>query len=214
MKEPKYTSEFLKEMQSLPLHRKVGITIARMTEFYEAMNGNVYVSFSGGKDSTVLLYIARKLFPDIRACFCDTGLEFPEIKDFVRTWDNVDIIRPDMSFRAVLEEYGYPVVSKEISQYVWEMRRYPNMTFHSRYLNAPDGEYEISKRCIRRAMSLLDAPFKISDMCCKVMKKKPLHEYGKMLAKTGGEAWSAYWHNGKRKHVETTGVVKERLQCR
>lgn len=59
--------ERLMELQALPLSRKVGITIARITEWYHHYNGKVYVSFSGGKDSTVLLHIARTLFPDIEA---------------------------------------------------------------------------------------------------------------------------------------------------
>ena len=58
-----HTPERLKQLQALPLERKVGFTVARLIEFYQHFNGKVYVSFSGGKDSTVLLYIARKIFP-------------------------------------------------------------------------------------------------------------------------------------------------------
>lgn len=54
----------------------------------------VYVSFSGGKDSTVLLNICRKLYLDIQAVFLDTWLEFPEIREFVKTFDNVAFIKP------------------------------------------------------------------------------------------------------------------------
>ena len=119
----RYTSEFLREMQALPLARKVGITVARLIEFYEHYEGKVFVSFSGGKDSTVLLKLARSIFPDIKAVFVNTGLEYPEIVDFVKTFDNVDIIRPAKSFKQVIEEEGYPVGSKEISQYIREYRR-------------------------------------------------------------------------------------------
>ena len=118
-----HTKERLRELQALPLERKVGFTCARITEFYEHYNGKVYVSFSGGKDSSVLLYIARSLYPEIKAVFIDTGLEYPEIKDFVKTWDNVDIIRPAKTFKEVLEQYGYPVISKEVSKRVMEARR-------------------------------------------------------------------------------------------
>lgn len=49
-----HDNQRLAELQALPLHRKIGITIARITEWYNHFNGNVYVSVSGGKDSTVL----------------------------------------------------------------------------------------------------------------------------------------------------------------
>jgi 3'-phosphoadenosine 5'-phosphosulfate sulfotransferase (PAPS reductase)/FAD synthetase len=87
-----HTKERLKALQALPLERKIGFTIARIVEWYTHYNGKVYVSFSGGKDSTVLLDIARGLFPDIKAMFVDTGLEYPEIREFVKTFDNVDIV--------------------------------------------------------------------------------------------------------------------------
>lgn len=123
-RENRYTTQQLREFQALPLERKVGITCARLTEFYTHFDGKVFVSFSGGKDSTVLLHIARALFPDIRALFLDTGLEYPEIKEFVKSFDNIDIRRPDMSFKKVIETVGYPVISKEMSQYISEYRNY------------------------------------------------------------------------------------------
>lgn len=123
-RENKYTTQQLREFQALPLERKVGITCARITEFYTHFDGKVFVSFSGGKDSTVLLHIARKLFPDIKALYLDTGLEYPEIKEFVKSFYNIDIRRPEMSFKKVIETVGYPVISKEISMYIMEYRNY------------------------------------------------------------------------------------------
>ena len=70
----KHTISDLYQMQSLPLEAKIKMTERRLQDWYEYYNGQVYVSFSGGKDSTVLLHIARRLFPDIKAVFVDTGL--------------------------------------------------------------------------------------------------------------------------------------------
>lgn len=67
---------------------------------------NCYISFSGGKDSTVLLHLVRKLYPEIEAVFVDTGLEYPEIKQFVKSIDNVTILRPKMMFNEVINKYG------------------------------------------------------------------------------------------------------------
>lgn len=108
----------LKLMQSYPLDIKIEKTKLRIREWYEYYNGEVYVSFSGGKDSTVLLDIVRNIYPDVEAVFSNTGLEFPEVVNFVKTIENVTIIKPEMSFRKVINEKGYPIVSKSVSNCV------------------------------------------------------------------------------------------------
>ena len=121
----KNTIEELRNLQALPLHLKVEKTKARIREWVNFFGvDGVYVSFSGGKDSTVLLTICRELYPDIKAVYCDTGLEYPEIREFVKTWDNVDWIRPKMTFREVCDKYEYPFISKEVSECVSKARKY------------------------------------------------------------------------------------------
>lgn len=110
--------EQLEILQNLPLDLKIQKTQLRIKEFYEYYNGDVFVSFSGGKDSTVLLDIARKIYPNIKAVFCDTGLEYPEIKEFVKTYNNVDIIKPELTFKQILTKYGYPVISKDVAKHI------------------------------------------------------------------------------------------------
>lgn len=118
-----HDAQRLKELQALSLNRKIGITIARIIEFYNYFNGNVYISFSGGKDSTVLLHIARQLFPDIPAVFSNTGLEYPELQKFVKSFDNVVTVYPSMRFPDVIGTYGYPLISKEVSEAIYYARR-------------------------------------------------------------------------------------------
>lgn len=108
---------------ALPLERKIQITQARIIEWYQHYHGNVCVSFSGGKDSTVLLHIARKLYPQIPAVFSNTGLEFPEIQQFVKSWDNVDIVVPQMRFDKVISTYGYPLIGKEVAEAIYYARK-------------------------------------------------------------------------------------------
>lgn len=115
----------LKMMQALPLSVKILLTKRRIRDWVNEYGiDGVYVSFSGGKDSTVLLTIAREMYPDIKAVYVDTGLEYPEIRDFVRTWDNVEWLKPKLTFRQVIEKYGYPFISKEVSERVYFAQRY------------------------------------------------------------------------------------------
>ena len=80
-----YTVKDLQTMQSWSLERKVRVTQLRIMEWYQHYNGNVAVSFSGGVDSTVLLDLARRIYPDINAVFVNTTMEFPEIVKFVKS---------------------------------------------------------------------------------------------------------------------------------
>ena len=118
----KHTKNELAQMQSLPLNIKIQMTKRRIREWYEFWDGQVYVSFSGGEDSTVLLHMVRELYPDVEAVFVNTGLEFPEIQKFVKTFDNVTILRPEMRFDEVIKKYGYPIISKEVSKCVYQGR--------------------------------------------------------------------------------------------
>lgn len=115
----------LKSMQAAPLETKILMTKSRIREWIrEFGEDGAYVSFSGGKDSTVLLDIVRQDYQNVPAVFCDTGLEYPEVREFVKTVDNVTWIKPSMTFRQVIEKCGYPMISKEVSECVYGARRY------------------------------------------------------------------------------------------
>ena len=121
----KHTIEELYQWQALPLSIKVLMTKERIRNWVnEYGEDGVYVSFSGGKDSTVLLHIVRSMYPNVKAVFVDTGLEYPEIRDFVKTFDNVEWLKPKMNFRQVIEKYGYPFISKEVSNNVDGAKKY------------------------------------------------------------------------------------------
>ena len=121
----KHTISDLYQMQSLPLQAKIQMTRRRISEWVDAFGEDgIYVSFSGGKDSTVLLDIVRKDYPNVKAVFVDTGLEYPEIRSFVKGFNNVDWIKPKMTFKQVIEKYGYPFISKEVSECVYAAKKY------------------------------------------------------------------------------------------
>ena len=118
-----HDAERLKELQALPLERKIQITQNRIQEFYQHFDGRVYVSFSRGKDSTVLALLARQLYPDIPLVYVNTGLEHTSVQKFVSTWDNVTKLYPTMAFPEVISTYGYPLISKEVAEAIYYARR-------------------------------------------------------------------------------------------
>ena len=179
----------LKQRQGQPLEVKERLTENRIRAWYEQNDGKVYVSFSGGKDSTVLLHMVRRIYPDVSAVFVDTGLEYPEIKNFVRSVDNVVWIKPTMPFNKVIEKYGYPVVSKEQAKAI-RICRNPtekNNVTRRKYLTGINGKgvYGWIGKLSKKWKKLIDAPFNVSEKCCDIMKKNPIRLYEKETKATG-----------------------------
>lgn len=115
----------LRQMQSLSLDSKIRMTQYRIREWVSAYGEKgVYVSFSGGKDSTVLLDIVRGMYRDVPAVFVDTPTQYPELRDFAESFDNVTVLHPRMSFAQVCERYGFPMISKDASGVVWGARKW------------------------------------------------------------------------------------------
>ena len=179
----KHQSYDLAQMQSLPLEVKIRMTQQRIRDWYEHWDGQVYVSFSGGKDSTVLKHIVDSMYDDVPALFVNTGLEYPEIQRFAMSQKNVVTVRPEMRFDEVIKKYGYPAISKEVSNTIRGAR-----TGSETRLQKLKGEYkgkngEGSMFNCKQWGFMLDAPFKVSEQCCDVMKKKPSKLYEKMTGR-------------------------------
>jgi len=179
---PKIEIWQLKQRQSLALPAKIIFSKERIRQFHDKMDGQDCVSFSGGKDSTVLLHLVRSMYPNVKAVFVNTGLEWPEIVQFVKETENVDIIRPEMTFKQVLDTYGYPVTSKKIAKML-ECLRNPtkeNSTVRNLYLTGIRGDGKKASgswKLPKKWKFLIKAPFKISDQCCNIMKKHPFKDY-------------------------------------
>ena len=114
-------------MQSLPLSAKISMTARRINEWVNKFGEDgVYLSFSGGKDSTVLGHIIREVcgYKNIPFVFVDVPTQYPELKQFAMTFDNLVILKPKISFAKVCEKYGFPLFSKEISECIADSRKY------------------------------------------------------------------------------------------
>lgn len=173
------TIQELQQRQKWPLHQKIDHALGTVEAFIARTGKVPYVSFSGGKDSTVLLDMIRRfLKPDIKAVFCNTGNEFPEIVKFVRRTENVTVIRPEMTVRQVLEKYGFPLISKEQAQYIREARHTKSERLLFQRLNGrPKGRYRA--KISDRWKFLINTPFEVSHKCCECLKKRPFRKYEK-----------------------------------
>ena len=174
----------LRQRQALPLDAKVLMTQVRIREWYNHFNGDVYVSFSGGKDSTVLAHIVRGMYPDVPLVFANTGLEYPEVQAFAKKM-GADIVRPRMQFSEVISTFGYPIISKEYSEHIYYARRIRNSTVVT-YKGYKKTEITRERllalkpsmfNCKKWLPLCQETSFPISHICCEMIKKSPLKEY-------------------------------------
>lgn len=196
MAENKFTQEDLKRLQFYDLGNKIQISIARIMEFYNRYDKKCYISFSGGKDSTVLAWLAAQVC-ELFSCklvlwFSDTGLEFPELREHVKTYSEwlkltfsievetiIDTPKDKngkrILFKDVILNEGYPILSKNISRQIGDVQKLGNDCWAARCFDGREtGMYDM-----RRWKYVLDAPFKVSNKCCDIMKKRPAHKFTK-----------------------------------
>lgn len=181
------TNEDLKIMQAWPLERKIRVSQSRIMKWYGHWGGKVYVSFSGGKDSTVLLDLARRVYPDIEAVFVDTGLEYREVREFALSHSNVTKIKPEKTFREVLKEKGYPIGSKKVARMIRTCQNPTDKNEASVRLYRTgikrDGTKSKNFKLAKKWLKFIDSEYRASEECCDVIKKAPLKKFGKATGK-------------------------------
>ncbi len=166
----------------LPYEIKLGLSAKSIREWYGYFKGMVYLSFSGGLDSTVLAHMLDHVLGlKVPKVFVDTGLEFPQIREFVHSFD-VEVLYPEHSFREVILEKGYPLVSKEVAAKVRKLRHGNLSERYRNYLLHGDERGSLGKlpECWK---FLVPAPFDISEECCAIMKERPLEQYGRRMGR-------------------------------
>lgn len=181
----------LRQLQHIGTEHKVRRSLMRISEAYYRFDGNIYVSYSGGKDSETLLSLVWSVFPDVPAVFVDTGLEYPEIRDQVRRHgDRVVWLKPEVPFKKIIEKHGYPVISKKQAQYIREVRsayrkgNRDSATVRLRMTGfASSGKESKMGKISDKWQYLCTAPFEISERCCQILKKNPLDAYQKQTGR-------------------------------
>lgn len=152
--------------------------IKSINEMYD-LEKNSFISFSGGKDSTVLSKLIDIALPDnkIPRVFFNTGIEYKAIVDFVKALSEKDdrfiIYNSGVNIKNMLEEKGYPFKSKEFSQKMFTFQNSGKCKTVTDYLGETGNKLK-SFQCPEKLKVCFssDFPFKVSDKCCKELKKK------------------------------------------
>lgn len=167
----------LRTRQQWTLPQKIDHSLGVIEAFASWFEGKVYVSFSGGKDSVVMLSLVELIIPNVQCVFVMTGCESPSVCRFVREQQqhhNIEIIRPKKTLRQVFAEYGFPLVSKKTAHDIECVRRNPycKSSRNKLWLGNP---HHIPERW----MYLLNEPYQVSARCCFWLKHQPAYEYHK-----------------------------------
>lgn len=172
----------LKERQSWDLEKKVKFSLERIKAWENHWKGKTRISFSGGKDSTVVLDLVRTIVKDKLAVFDNSGMEYSEVREFVKSFKNIQTIRPKKNFKYVIENYGWPIISKKIAR---EIEGYRNTKSNlQRELKLYGGINPTTGRnqqisIPKRYRYLINSDIKISAKCCDVLKKEPFKTFDK-----------------------------------
>ncbi len=174
------------QRKNLDWETKLRLSRTRIREWYDNWGEQVYVGYSGGLDSRVLLHLIRQEIGEyVPAVFSNTGLEFPEIVQFARkaSGEFVEIEPRDkegkkISFRQVILTEGYPLVSKETAMRIRKLRHGNLSDRYRNYLLYGDERGKAYSLAIKWR-PLLSAPFDTSEKCCDIMKKGPFKKYEK-----------------------------------
>lgn len=161
---------------------------------------NFYISFSGGKDSTVLSALIDMALPNNRIprVYANTGIELNMIRDFVlemqKTDDRIEIIKPSVPIKQMLEKDGYPFKSKIHSHCVNLYQTDPSKKMWQGYIGKRPEVWH-SRECpkILRYQFTEENTLRISDMCCVKMKEEPLTN----------------WSKENNKSIAIIGIMKE-----
>lgn len=172
--------------------------IQSMNELYN-LEENAFISFSGGKDSTVLSRLIDEALPGNRIprVFFNTGIEYKMLVDFVKEKakedDRIIIVNSGVNIKVMLEEKGYPFKSKEFSQKLRTYQSSGNCKTVTDYLGLT-GNKEKAYLCPKdlKVCFSPDFPFRVSDKCCNELKKKISEKWGKI----------------NKRPVVITGIVK------
>lgn len=152
---------------------------------------NFYLSFSGGKDSTVLSALIDMALPNnkIPRVYANTGIELNMIRDFVfelsKTDNRIQIINPSIPIKQMLECEGYPFKSKVHAHCVNLFQIGSDNKMILGYLGKRPETWH-SRTCPKKLRYQFEegsCDLRISDMCCVRLKEEPMVKWSEKNGK-------------------------------
>jgi 3'-phosphoadenosine 5'-phosphosulfate sulfotransferase (PAPS reductase)/FAD synthetase len=184
----KRTIKDFHEMQGWELQYKIEHAIEVISSFvYEVPDA--VISFSGGKDSTVLMHLIRNVMKwQLPAIFVNTGNEYPEVIRFAtKKFGNTSTLHPKTHLQKPIEKYGFPLISKEYSKMIYELRH--NAPHAQRYITGVQQDGTKTPFILpKKYHFLIRAQFSCSDKCCYFLKKKPTKKLNCITGEMGSES--------------------------
>ena len=222
MKEDEYKIAVFRQKQSLPYDAKVRHAEIRAREFYDATDGQCHVSV-GGLDSITLLIFLRSI--GIRVPAVSVSVLEDKSIQAVHKALGVIPLKPAKSKVAVIQEYGYPILSKETANKIALLQNPTpkNVTVRHAIITGETGEYGGYRKNTRMKMSekwlkkfggadeegmqkgYAAAPFRVSDKCCYYLKEKPCDDYAREHNSSPYLGLMASEHGRREKVLMTTG---------
>ena len=179
---------------------------------------NFYVSFSGGKDSTVLSALIDMALPDnkIPRVYANTGIEYRLILDFVERerenphkWELI-ILKPTIPIKPMLEKEGYPFKSKEHAAVVASWQGGNKDGLWVKHYLEKEGRFGLPAKL--RYQFTDDNKLKISEKCCYRLKEEPLHNYQKENNRPYGILGLMREEGGRRNKAECLAFQGDKLK--
>lgn len=224
-----------RQKQAIPYEHKVYHAIRRANEYYVhvtvEMEANVHVSVGGLDSITLLLFLRKYVDPDIKSISVSV-LEDKSIQR-IHSLLGVEKIQPYKSKTQVIQEHGYPIISKEKAGKI-KLLQNPtekNTTVRNAIMTGDCGEQGGYRKGTRMRLpqkwlelfagsenekygtNYKSAPFKVSNDCCYYMKEKPCDDWAKahhsypylgLMASEGGQREKSLIKNGCNYYGKTT----------
>lgn len=208
--------------------------IKAINEQYD-LEHNAYISFSGGKDSTILHYLIDIALPNnnIPRVYANTGIEYKMVREYVKKLAEIDerfvILNQTRNIKQTLEKYGYPFKSKEHSLRVEQFNHNSNANYIKKYISGYDfRKNEKSKFVCPQSLKYQfeeRGKYNYSNLCCYKLKKALFKNYEKttnlfisltgMRQDEGGNRarlGCTIFDKGKLKHFHPLIIVSEQWE--